>query len=181
MSDVLAPERRTAEGVASVYDAALARRAPRTSNLAEPMQTMSADSQETMTALPMVIAPSINGRLAPAADWGATVDLVERAAATIKAYERRFLQLDIHTRALIQRSSEEQARLQEEILSLEAKLRETEERLAAVESVARDEAFYRWEADRRCREAETRAAEAADFSRQSEDYLRRVHSVLADI
>lgn len=179
MLDRVAVEDERVPGVASVYDAALARSRSGDRDPPEAVSPMTSEVYE-MTLMPMVVAASVSP-VPPMADWSATIGLVERAAATIKAYERRFVQLDVHTRALIERAGEEQARLQAEITSLEQRLHEAEERAARAESATRDEAFYRWEAERRLREVESRLSEAEDQSRQSEDYLRRVHSVLADL
>lgn len=179
MLDRVASEEERIAGLASVYDAALARSRTADRDTVEAMSSMTSEVYE-MTVIPPALAGGMSP-VPPMADWSATIGLVERAAATIKAYERRFVQLDIHTRALIDRAGEEQARLQAEIVALEQKLHDSEERAMRAEGAMRDEAFYRWEAERRLREAEARISEAEDHSRQSDDYLRRVHSVLADL
>ncbi|WP_416357855.1 hypothetical protein ACLNGM_07825 [Aureimonas phyllosphaerae] len=114
-------------------------------------------------------------------DWTRTLTLVERTAATIRAYEKRFVQLEKQSKALADRSAEDQHRLQTHIQSLEERLRQSEERVVTAETALRDAEYHEWEADMRAKRAEQRALEAEAKCRQTEAYLRRVHELLAGV
>lgn len=118
---------------------------------------------------------------AAAADWTKTLTLVERASATIRAYEKRFAQLEKQAKGLADRSVEDQRRLQLHIRSLEERLKQAEERTAASETAARDAEYHEWEAETRAKRAEQRAEEAEERTRQAETYLRRVHELLSGV
>lgn len=115
------------------------------------------------------------------ADWTKTLTMVERAAATIKAYEKRFLQLEKQTRALADRAAEDQQRLRAHVQSLEDRLKQSEERITTAESSMRDAEYHEWEANMREKRAEQRAVEAETKGRQLEAYLRRVHELLSTV
>ena len=114
-------------------------------------------------------------------DWTRTLTLVERTAATIRAYEKRFVQLEKQSKALADRAAEDQHRLQTHIQSLEERLRHSEERVVAAETSLRDAEYHEWEADMRAKRAEQRALEAESKCRQTEAYMRRVHELLSGV
>ncbi len=118
---------------------------------------------------------------AVAGDWTKTLTLVERAAATIRAYEKRFTQLEKQTKGLADRAVEDQRRLQLHIRSLEERLKQAEERTATAETAARDAEYHEWEAETRAKRAEQQAEEAEERTRQAETYLRRVHELLSNV
>jgi len=112
-------------------------------------------------------------------DWTKTLTMVERAAATIKAYEKRFLQLEKQSKALADRAAEDQHRLQAHIQSLEDRLKLAEDRVTHSEAATRDAEYHEWEANMREKRMEQRATEAEAKAHQLEAYLRRVHELLA--
>ncbi|WP_061931085.1 hypothetical protein [Aureimonas sp. AU22] len=114
-------------------------------------------------------------------DWTRTLTLVERTAATIRAYEKRFVQLEKQSKALADRAAEDQHRLQTHIQALEERLRQSEERVVTAETTLRDAEYHEWEADMRAKRAEQRALEAEAKCRQTEAYLRRVHELLSGV
>ncbi|WP_279479323.1 hypothetical protein [Aureimonas sp. SK2] len=114
-------------------------------------------------------------------DWTRTLTLVERTAATIRAYEKRFVQLEKQSKALADRAAEDHHRLQTHIQSLEERLRQSEEKVVAAEAALRDAEYHEWEADMRAKRAEQRAVEAETKCRQTEAYLRRVHELLSGV
>lgn len=114
-------------------------------------------------------------------DWAQTLTMVERAAATIRAYEKRFLQLEKQGRALADRAAEDHHRLQSQLRVLEDRAKLAEERAAAAETTLRDAEYAEWEAEMRAKRAEERAHEAEARALQAETYLRRVHELLANV
>jgi len=112
-------------------------------------------------------------------DWTKTLTMVERAAATIRAYEKRFLQLEKQSKALADRAAEDQHRLQAHIQSLEDRLKLAEDRVTHSEAATRDAEYHEWEANMREKRMEQRATEAEAKAHQLEAYLRRVHELLA--
>ena len=114
-------------------------------------------------------------------DWAGTLTLVERAAATIRAYEKRFVQMEKQSRSLADRAMEDHQRLQAHINALEVRLKQAEERVVSTEAALRDAEYSEWETDMRAKRAEQRAEEAENRSRQAEAYLRRVHELLSGV
>ncbi|WP_182085233.1 hypothetical protein [Aureimonas sp. ME7] len=142
-------------------------------------------SSRTGEAVPAQLAIALAvGQLtidAGPADWTKTLTLVERAAATIRAYEKRFLQLEKQSKALADRAAEDQHRLHNHIQAMEERLKQTEERVIAAEAATRDAEYHEWEADMRVKRAEQRAVEAEAKAQQTEAYLRRVHELLSGV
>ncbi|WP_062011093.1 hypothetical protein [Aureimonas sp. AU4] len=116
-----------------------------------------------------------------ASDWNSTLSMVERAAATIRSYEKRYVQLEKQSRSLADRAAEDHHRLQTHLRSLEERLAHAEARAVKAETAARDAEYEEWEAETRAKKAEQRAAEAEARAVQAEAYLRRVHELLSAV
>ncbi|RIX97586.1 hypothetical protein D3218_18620 [Aureimonas flava] len=148
---------------------------------AEPIRSELAPAEPAVPAKAIALAVGQLTIEPSPTDWTRTLTLVERTAATIRAYEKRFVQLDKQSKALADRAAEDQHRLQTHIHSLEERLRQAEERVIAAETALRDAEYHEWEADMRSKRAEQRAGEAEAKCRQTEAYLRRVHELLAGV
>jgi chromosome segregation ATPase len=116
-----------------------------------------------------------------ASDWNTTLSMVERAAATIRTYEKRYVQLEKQSRSLADRAAEDHHRMQTHLRSLEERLKQAEARAIKAETAARDAEYEEWEAETRAKKAEQRAAEAEARATQAEAYLRRVHELLSGV
>lgn len=119
--------------------------------------------------------------VAAASDWNNTLSLVERAAATIRAYEKRYLHLERQSRAIADRAAEDHHRMAVQIQTLEERLKKAEQRAAQAEGAARDAEYEEWEAEARAKRFEQRASEAEARATQAEAYLRRVHELLSGV
>lgn len=124
--------------------------------------------------------PEIAGQSLPS-DWNSTLSLVERAAATIRTYEKRYVQLEKQSRSLADRAAEDHHKLQTQVQALEARLIQAEARASAAETAARDAEYEEWEAETRAKKAEQRASDAEARATQAEAYLRRVHELLSGV
>ncbi|WP_019996408.1 hypothetical protein [Aureimonas ureilytica] len=118
---------------------------------------------------------------APGGDWTQTLTMVEQAAGTIRSYEKRFVQLEKQNRALADRAAEEHQRAQSQILMLEERLKQADEKIAGAEVALRNAEYNEWETNVRAKRAEQRAEEAEARAQQAEAYLRRVHELLAGL
>ncbi|RZI59406.1 MAG: hypothetical protein EOP94_02790 [Zymomonas sp.] len=114
-------------------------------------------------------------------NWPSAMKLVERAAATIKDYERKFKDVEADTRAFMQRVEEEQARLHAYIASLEANVAELETRAQETDAALHDVKIEAWETKLKLRSTETRLAEAEAETQRANGYALRVGELLGEI
>ena len=117
----------------------------------------------------------------PSSNWPGAINLVERAAATIKEYEQKFKDVEADARAFMKRVDEEQSRLHAYIASLETTVAKLEERAQETDAALHDVKIEAWEAKLKLRSAETRAQEAEAEIQRSNAYVRRVEELLREV
>lgn len=149
------------------------------------LRSLEASVQSTLenglAAGALTVQLPVMAEVASAADWTNTLSLVERAAATIRSYEKRYLHLERQSRLIADRAAEDHHRMMVQIQSLEDRLKRAEARATAAETAARDAEYEEWEAEARAKRLEQRATEAEARATQAEAYLRRVHDLLSAV
>ena len=114
----------------------------------------------------------------PPAHWDTAIQLVEAAAARIKAYERKFKAIELDALAFIDRVDAEQRRLNSQVAGLERDLRKAEDRALAAETEVQAMRLETWEAKLSRRNAEQKLTDAELQIRTSQQYLGQIESIL---
>jgi hypothetical protein len=142
-------------------------------------QTLQDPGGERRPAEPAETFPLLApGEPLPPASWDTAIQLVEAAAARIKAYERKFKAIELDALAFIDRVDAEQRRLNGQIAGLERDLRKAEDRALAAETEVQAMRLETWEAKLSRRNAEQKLTDAELQIRTSQQYLGQIESIL---
>lgn len=113
-------------------------------------------------------------------DWSATLGLVQRAVAAVRASEERVSDLDARSREAADRSEEERRVARARIIAAESRAEEAEFRLRETENYARDVEVRAEELQRELDEARARMRETEARALEAETWLKRLHDALMD-
>lgn len=114
-------------------------------------------------------------------DWPQAIFLVERAATTIKEYERKFAEIERDARSFMRRVDEEHAALNMEIEELRNALFNAEVRSVKAQESFEAAKIANWEDKIARRKLETKLDEAEKELRRSASYIKRVEELLGGI
>ena len=145
---------------------------------AEPLR----DRRSGQGALSLVPVPrGIDVERSKGVDWTVAVQLVERAAARIRSYERKFKAIEVDARAFIGRVDAEQKRLNDHIAMLEAELKQAADRALETESELKALKLETWEAKLARRSTEKKLSDAETEIRTSQKYLGQIEDILRSL
>ena len=113
-------------------------------------------------------------------DWTATLGLVQRAVAAVRASEERAVDLEVHAREAADLLEEERRVARGRIISAESRAEEAEFRAREAEAYAREVEIRVDELERELDETRARAKEAEARATEAETWLKRLHDALMD-
>jgi hypothetical protein len=115
-----------------------------------------------------------------ARDWTATLGLVERAVAAVRASEERAVDLEVRSRESSEIFEEERRVTRARLISAESRAEEAEFRAGEAEAYAREVEIRLDELERELEDARVLARQAEARAVEAETWLKRLHDALMD-
>lgn len=113
-------------------------------------------------------------------DWSATLGLVQRAVAAVKASEERVTDLDARSREVADRFEEERRVARARIIAAESRAEEAEFRVRETENYVRELETRADDLQRELEDTRVRAKDAEARALEAETWLKRLHDALMD-